>query len=591
MGTSNNGEKDHVHETEFKRFAAKRIIFFTLIGVVAIWVVGVVIGHFEKPAGVQTAKKSESHVVHESSKNSPQPETLHEAIEKSPAHTLPEDKGHETTDSPKESEKDTAGDIMTTDFIALNKDLTAKEAVEFLKGTHQEIKQPTQMFVVDAHETLVGVITQNQLLFASAETILEDIVTTDIYTVDIGLDMERVKALIDQHHLPSVPVIDKTNKLVGVVSANQVLHLAKQDVVKAPSHAPAPVHETPAPAHDAQAPTHETPAPAHETQSPTHETPAPTHEAQAPTHETPAPAHETQAPTNETPAPAHETQAPTHKTPAPAHETQAPTHKAPAHGVQKAADTKPKAKGVAFVEATIAPLDYELNERFWGWRSNDILDFTDNINSFQLGVLEVTRRTVVALTERISRTGATAAFDENLESAMNWLMIKARKYWFPSPESKYNASLNELRNYKEKLEKGEANFHTRSDNLIPLLMAYEDLLGSCEENLVKTEEDDGSPVSFFKADDYFFYTKGVVSAMGTILEAVMEEFMVTLEARRGIEVLHHAIESCHHASEVDPLIITNSPLNGVFANHRANMAAPLSHARFYIGVLIKTLST
>jgi hypothetical protein len=246
---------------------------------------------------------------------------------------------------------------------------------------------------------------------------------------------------------------------------------------------------------------------------------------------------------------------------------------------------------VAFVEATIAPLDYELNERFWGWRSNDILDFTDNINSFQLGVLEVTRRTVVALTERISRTGATAAFDENLESAMNWLMIKARKYWFPSPESKYNASLNELRNYKEKLEKGEANFHTRSDNLIPLLMAYEDLLGSCEENLVKTEEDDGSPVSFFKADDYFFYTKGVVSAMGTILEAVMEEFMVTLEARRGIEVLHHAIESCHHASEVDPLIITNSPLNGVFANHRANMAAPLSHARFYIGVLIKTLST
>ena len=551
MGTSNNGEKDHVHETEFKRFAAKRIIFFTLIGVVAIWVVGVVIGHFEKPAGVQTAKKSESHVVHESSKNSPQPETLHEAIEKSPAHTLPEDKGHETTDSPKESEKDTAGDIMTTDFIALNKDLTAKEAVEFLKGTHQEIKQPTQMFVVDAHETLVGVITQNQLLFASAETMLEDIVTTDIYTVNIGLDMERVKALIDQHHLPSVPVIDRTNKLVGVINANQVLHLAKQDTVKAPGHAPAPLHETPAPAHKAQAPTHKAPTPTHETVE----------------------------------------EKPEHPSPAIHKKTTAEHGETPAHGAQKAAEAKPRAKGVAFVEATIAPLDYELNERFWGWRPNDILDFTDNVNNFQLGVLEVTRRTVVSLTERISRTGATAAFDENLESAMNWLMIKARKYWFPSPESKYNASLNELRNYKEKLEKGEANFHTRSDNLIPLLMAYEDLLGSCEENLVKTEEDDGSPVSFFKADDYFFYTKGVVSAMGTILEAVMEEFMVTLEARRGIEVLHHAIESCHHASEVDPLIITNSPLNGVFANHRANMAAPLSHARFYIGVLIKTLST
>jgi hypothetical protein len=42
---------------------------------------------------------------------------------------------------------------------------------------------------------------------------------------------------------------------------------------------------------------------------------------------------------------------------------------------------------------------------------------------------------------------------------------------------------------------------------------------------------------------------------------------------------------------IDPWLITNSDLSGVFANHRANMAAPLSHARFYLGVLITTLST
>ena len=551
MGNLNNGEKDQIHETEFKRFAAKRIIFFTLLGLVAIWVVGVVIGYFEKPAGVQTAKKSESHVVPESSKNSPQPENLHKAAEKVPAHTLPEDKSHKTTASPKESEKDTAGNIMTTDFIALNKDLTAKEAVEFLKGTHQEIKQPTQIFVVDEHETFMGAITLNQLLFASAETILEDFMITDIHTVNTGLDMEHVKALIDQYHLPSVPVIDKTNKLVGVINANQVLYLAKQDIAKTPSHTPAPTHEAQTPAHKAAAATHEAAAPTHETAE----------------------------------------KKPEHPLAATRKKTTAEHGETPAHGVQKAAETKPRAKGVAFVEATIAPLDYELNERFWGWRPNDILNFTDNVNNSQLGVLEVTRRTVVALTERISRTGATAAFDENLENSMNWLMIKAGDYWFPSPESKYNDSLDALRAYMKKLEIGEANFYTRTDNLIPLLMAYEDLLGSCEENLVKTKEDDGSPVSFFKADDYFYYAKGVASALGTILEGVLEDFTGIIESRRGTEVLHHAIESCHHASEVNPWIITNSPLDGVLANHRANMAAPLSHARFYISVLIKTLST
>jgi CBS domain-containing protein len=558
MENPNSGEKDRIHETEFKRFAAKRIILFTLIGVVAIWVVGVAIGYFEKPAGVKTAKTSESRVAHESSKNSPQPEALHKAVEKEPEHTLPEDEGHETTTSPMKSKEDVAGDIMTTDFIALSKDLTAKEAVEFLQETHQEIKQPIPIFVVDEYETLMGAVTLNQLLLASEETRLEDIMTSDIHTVNIGLDMERVKSLIDQLHLPSVPVIDKTNKLVGVINADQVLHLAKQDIAETPSHTSAPEHETPAP----------TP----EVQTPVHQAAAQTHEAATPIHE----------------AVEKKTE---HPLPATSKETTAEHGEAPIHGVHKAAETKPRAKGVAFVEATISPLNYELNERFWGWRSNDILNFTDNVNNFQLGVLEVTRRTVVALTERISRTGATAAFDENLENGMNWLMIKARKYWFPSPESKYNASLHELRTYMEKLEKGEANFYIRTDNLIPLLMAYEDLLGSCEENLVKTKEDDGSPVSFFKADDYFFYAKGVVSAMGTILEAVLEDFIDIIETRGGIDVLHHAIESCHHASEINPWIITNSPLDGVLANHRANMAAPLSHARFYVSVLIKTLST
>ena len=137
-----------------------------------------------------------------------------------------------------------------------------------------------------------------------------------------------------------------------------------------------------------------------------------------------------------------------------------------------------------------------------------ILDFTDNVNNFQLGVLEVTRRTAVILAERISRTGSTAAFDGNLQNAMNWFMIKADRYWFPSAESKYKAGLKELRTYFQRLEKGEAQFYTRTDNLIPLLMAYQDLLGSCDENLVKSREDDGSTVSHFKSDDYFFYAQG-----------------------------------------------------------------------------------
>lgn len=251
----------------------------------------------------------------------------------------------------------------------------------------------------------------------------------------------------------------------------------------------------------------------------------------------------------------------------------------------------PQIKGTAFVTAVIEPITYELNERFWGWRPNDIINLTDNVNNFQLGVLEITRRTVVILAERISRTGSSSAFNSHLEHAMNWFMIKADKYWFPSPESKYRSGLKELEAYRDELENNRAIFYTRADNLLPLLMTYEDLLGSCDENLIKSKEEDGAPVSFFRADDYFFYAKGVASGMVIMLEAIEKDFHEIIKSRKGLEVLHHAHKMCQTASTISPWLITNGNMDGIIANHRANIAASISHARFYIGVLIKTLST
>jgi hypothetical protein len=281
--------------------------------------------------------------------------------------------------------------------------------------------------------------------------------------------------------------------------------------------------------------------------------------------------------------------------PSPAAEpSETPHEHATAEPVSHEPETAPEihlATGITFVNAVIEPLDYELNHRFYGWRPNDIIDVTDNVENLQRGVLEVTRRTVRILTERISRTGNTVAFNTHLENAMNWLMVKADTYWFPSPEAKYQEALDELELFKQELENGQESFFARTDNIIPLLQVFEDLLGSCEENLVKKVEKDGSKVGFFASDDYFFYSKGVASAMGTILEAVEEDFGATIESRKGMDDLINAIDSLHHACEIDPLIILNSDPDSLWANHRANMAAPISHAKFYLGVLITTLET
>jgi hypothetical protein len=247
--------------------------------------------------------------------------------------------------------------------------------------------------------------------------------------------------------------------------------------------------------------------------------------------------------------------------------------------------------GVTFVDAMMAPMNYELNERFYGWRPNDIIEWTDNVNNYQLGLLEVTRRTAEVLADRISRTGSTQAFQKGLERVRSNFNINANQYLLPSAESSYGEALELLAQYKQQLTEGTAYFYNRTDNLIPLLRAYENLLGSCDDNLVRTHEDDGSKVSGFKADNYFYYAKGVAAAMHSVLEAVGVDFAEVIETRRGSETLHHALENLHRATGIDPFLVLDSAPDSLMANHRANMAAPISHARFYIGLLIETLST
>lgn len=272
-------------------------------------------------------------------------------------------------------------------------------------------------------------------------------------------------------------------------------------------------------------------------------------------------------------------------------------HEAPAQNYQtptqeKATTMFTAPPGIMFVDSLIAPLEYELTKRFWGWRPNDIVDLTDNVNEIQLGVLETTRRATVALTERISRTGSTAPLNPDLERAMNNLMIKPESYWFPSPEAKYKEAIAELRKYQTKLRRHEIGFYIRADNLIPLLQSFQELLGSCDDSLAKQRERDGSYVSTFDADNYIYYAKGVAITVESILKGVEHDFKKTLITRNGLDIIQNAIEDCHIAAEMDPwFVVTEGHLSGIFANHRANMAAPISHTQFYINLLIKALST
>jgi hypothetical protein len=240
-------------------------------------------------------------------------------------------------------------------------------------------------------------------------------------------------------------------------------------------------------------------------------------------------------------------------------------------------------------------MDDQVNRSFWGWRPNSILfgklGLTDDVNNLQLGVLEVARRTVVVLNENMSRFALTEAQNPFLNNAMNFFMVSSEKYWFPSASGKYKEAMSDLDRYIDDLKHNKSRFYTRVDNLISLMNHFRDVLGSAFHNLIKDTEADGSPVSWFVCDDYFYFAQGVALGMADILEGVKEDFADQLAKKNSSKLVDDAIHAMHTGSHLSPWLITNADKDGFLANHRANMATYIGEAEHIIFTLMNVLAT
>ena len=133
-------------------------------------------------------------------------------------------------------EDDTAGGIMVPDFIALGKDVTAKEAIESLQKEHSEVEMPFYLYVVDDYGKLVGVSSLRQLVVVAPETPLKDFMTPDVFSVRTDMDQEEVAKIVARYDFLAVPVVDDTNRLVGIVTVDDVIDIfrreATEDILK-----------------------------------------------------------------------------------------------------------------------------------------------------------------------------------------------------------------------------------------------------------------------------------------------------------------------------------------------------------------------
>ncbi|NQW04135.1 MAG: magnesium transporter [Acidobacteria bacterium] len=130
-----------------------------------------------------------------------------------------------------EYEEQTAGRLMNPNVFALPEDLTAGEAITAIQ-TARDVEMVFYLYVVDQRRHLVGVTSLRRLLLVAPETPLKRIMTTDIYSARVDTDQEEVAREVASYNLLAIPVVDQENKLVGVVTVDDVIDILKDEATE-----------------------------------------------------------------------------------------------------------------------------------------------------------------------------------------------------------------------------------------------------------------------------------------------------------------------------------------------------------------------
>ncbi len=125
----------------------------------------------------------------------------------------------------------TAGRIMNPNVFALNEDLTVAEGITQLQAS-RDVEMVFYLYIVDARRHLVGVTSLRRLLLVSPETPLKRIMTPDLISVRVDTDQEEAARLVASYNLLAIPVVDEENKLIGVITVDDVIDVIKDEATE-----------------------------------------------------------------------------------------------------------------------------------------------------------------------------------------------------------------------------------------------------------------------------------------------------------------------------------------------------------------------
>jgi magnesium transporter len=122
----------------------------------------------------------------------------------------------------------TAGGIMSPDYLALPDEMTVGDAIKQIQE-NPEVEMAFYIYVVNEHGHLVGVASLRQLVTSRPESLMGQVMQTEVLSVTPEEDQEEVARVVSRYDLLAVPVVDDSNKLLGIVTVDDIIDVIREE--------------------------------------------------------------------------------------------------------------------------------------------------------------------------------------------------------------------------------------------------------------------------------------------------------------------------------------------------------------------------
>lgn len=125
--------------------------------------------------------------------------------------------------------EDSAGAIMTIEFVEFKEEVTIKEAIDNIRETGINKESIDNCFIIDNKRVLKGILSLRDLILSSENNVLSEVMETNIVSVKTSEDQEKVAELFKTYDLLSMPVVDAENRLVGIITVDDIVDIIEQE--------------------------------------------------------------------------------------------------------------------------------------------------------------------------------------------------------------------------------------------------------------------------------------------------------------------------------------------------------------------------